>query len=203
MARDKVAPKKVAPKKSSFWKILVAIPVAILLLAGAMQIRNALREASDAKESQTLSAQLDTEIQSGNNELQDAQAILDTIVQDVDAIGLDKARANHKDDGKKASESFVRVKASFHHAGELARQLKAHTSSEAWQEFFATKAEYYATYEQLGETDLQLAATLFDPSITDSKALLEKLRDGVQKRNGLLKQAKEQLRAIKAPEKPH
>src|ERR1700680_3442090 len=144
---DNITTPPAAPKKMNpLLRIFVIICALIVIAGGIAKVYKGWHEwrgaAGDA-EFKPLLEENDKAIGEAKRISMEAQAMFQTLLNDIDKIGLDQVRAKESDTAQKIDDLFGKAAEEFRHAVKTSEQAAQHHTDAKMKAFLATKGKSY------------------------------------------------------------
>src|ERR1700730_2048455 len=181
------------PKKANpLLRIFLIICALIIFAGGIAKIYKGWHEtrsvAGDA-EFKPLLEENDKAIAEANKLSQEAQPMFQTLLNDIDKLGLDQVRAKESDTAQKLDDLFGKAADEFRHAVKTSEAAGQHNADATMKAFLAMKAKSYTLFAQARDTNREIIHLILDKSIVKIDDLLPKLQEAAGRRDDAQKKA--------------
>jgi hypothetical protein len=182
------APKKMNP----VLRVFLIICGLIILAGGIAKIYkgwNEMRSASGDAQFKPLLEENDKAIAEANKLSQEAQPMFQTLLDDVDKLGLDHVRAKESDTALKIDDLFGKAAEQFRIAVKTSKEASRHHTDETMKSFLVKKGESYVLFAEARDDNREIIRLILNKSILKIDDLLPKLQEAAGRRDAAQKKA--------------
>ena len=176
---------------AAWLRTFMLICAVVVTLGGAAQIWRGvktMRGEHRAELTQLLSAS-DAALADAQRLASDATPSFQQLLNDVDGLGLEAFRAQHKESATKTKDMIGSAVEQFRVARSKLEAATKAKGSARLKPFLEAKARSYELVAQALETNQQMIDMVLDEPITDTEVLLPKLQEAAARRDALDRQA--------------
>jgi hypothetical protein len=188
-----MTPPPIAPKKANpLLRIFLIICALIIFAGGIAKIYkgwHGTRSAAGDAEFKPLLEENDKAIGEANKLSQEAQPMFQTLLNDIDKLGLDQVRAKESATAQKIDNLFAKAADEFRHAVKTSEAAGQHNTDATMKAFLAMKGKSYTLFAQARDTNREIIHLILDKSIVKIDDLLPKLQEAAGRRDDAQKKA--------------